>query len=86
MVVYLGINGLPESLMRLKFNSIAEASEFCESFAEHFCEERGRLFMAMDVDDLYEDLDLVYSSTRVVANGEIEETVFEGIIRKGAKE
>lgn len=85
MVVYLGISGVPESLMRLKFDSVNEANQFCNSFAEHYCEERKKLFMAMDVDDLYDDMDVIYSSTRIVANGEIEESIFEGIVKKGAR-
>lgn len=45
---YIGIVGIPESLMELEFDNFKEASDFCDFVRDHFKEERTKLFTMVE--------------------------------------
>ena len=57
---YIGIVGNADSTLELEFDTFAEASEFCDTIAEHYKGEKKCLYMAIDNTPEFYDLDEVY--------------------------
>lgn len=81
--VYIGVIGEPNSVMELEFESFAEASAFCDTLAEHYKQERKRLYLAIDNSEYY-DLEEVYKDGER-QYGEISAEVFSEILKLQAQ-
>lgn len=55
MILYVGVSGIPESLIPLEFDSMEEAKEFSDDIAKRYMETQNKLFMAIEVDDIYKE-------------------------------
>lgn len=55
MIVYLGVAGVPESLIPLEFDSMEKAKEFSDDIAKRYMETENKLFMAIEVDEIYKE-------------------------------
>ena len=55
MILYVGVSGIPESLIPLEFDSMEEAREFSDDIAKRYMETENKLFMAIEVDDIYKE-------------------------------
>lgn len=82
--VYIGVIGDPHSVLELEFGSFADASNFCDTLAAHYKEERKRLYLAIDNTAEFEELDEVYKDEER-SHGEIDAEVFKGILELQAQ-
>lgn len=55
MILYVGVSGVPESLIPLEFDSIEEARDFSNDIAKRYMETETKLFMAIEVEDIYKE-------------------------------
>ena len=55
MILYLGVTGVPESLIPLEFESLEEARKFSDDISKRYMETESKLFLAIDVDAIYEE-------------------------------
>lgn len=55
MILYIGVAGVSESLIPLEFDSMEEAKEFSDDIAKRYMETENKLFMAIEVDDIYKE-------------------------------
>lgn len=55
MIVYLGVVGVPESLIPLEFDSMKEASAFSDEIRSRYMETENKLYIAIDADDIYKE-------------------------------
>lgn len=79
--VYIGIDGKPESMLELEFESFKAASDFAEIIKTHYKEEAKRLFIAIDNTDYY-DLEEVFTDDEIEEELEIDNGIFEEICDK----
>lgn len=82
--VYIGVIGKPDSVLALEFDTFAEASEFCDNMAQHYKEERERLYLAIDNTE-FEEMSEVYKD-ETECSGEIDAEVFAEILKLQAQE
>lgn len=55
MILYIGVAGVPESLIPLEFDSLEEAKKFSDNIAKRYMETQNKLFMAIEVDEIYKE-------------------------------
>lgn len=71
MIMYLGVAGVPKSLMMFDFESMDEAKAFADMVGHHYMESEEKLFLAFEPEVQYDDLDIVYSDC-VRPDGQID--------------
>jgi len=57
MILYIGVAGVPESLIPLEFKSLEEAKEFSDCIHKRYMESENKLFMVIEIDAIYEERD-----------------------------
>lgn len=77
--VYIGVVGDPKSVLALEFDSIPEATKFCDEVTQHYKEERKQLYLSIDNSSYY-DMGIVYTEEEKPMNGEIDIDIFREII------
>lgn len=78
--VGIGKVGLPESTLMFEFESFADASRFCDIVSEHYKEEAKMLYMAIDRDCVFDEMEEVYKDEERSV-GEIDAEVFGEILK-----
>lgn len=83
--VYIGtIDGNAEGVLQLEFDTFAEASKFCDTLKDHYKEERKRLYMAIDTNTQFYDLEEVFEDEKR-EDGTIDADMFRAICEKYAQ-
>lgn len=77
--VYIGVIGEPNSTMALEFDTFKEASDFCDMMAEHYKEEKKRLYLAIDNTNEFYNLEMMFKREPQKSGG-IDEKVFSEIL------
>lgn len=54
MIVYIGVKGVPESLMPFEFDCVEEAKTFTHMVKNHYMESDKKFYVAMDETSIYE--------------------------------
>ena len=78
--VYIGVIGDPNSTIALEFDTFKEASDFCDTMAEHYKEEKKRLYLAIDNTNEFYNLEMMFKREPNKTGG-IDEEVFAEILK-----
>lgn len=78
--VYIGVIGEPESTLSFEFDTFKEASDFCDTMAEHYKEEKKRLYLAIDNTNEFYNLEMMFKREPQKSGG-IDEKVFSEILK-----
>ena len=60
--VFVGVEGEPDSVLMFEFETVKEAMVFGDTIAEHYMEERKKLYLYIDCESAYNSMDLVYKA------------------------
>lgn len=79
--VYIGVIGDENSVLSFEFDNFADASRFCDTMAEHYREERKKLYLAIDTAREFESLEEVFKNDAVREDRELDSEAFGEILK-----
>lgn len=81
MILWIGVKGVSNSMIPMRFDTMDEAQAFGDKIKSHYMESKNKLFVAFEVAESYEDLDLVYEDKEDAARLEGQSISLDAIAR-----